>query len=169
MTPIKINNQKGGLTTGICFFLALILLICGGVFYTGSHHFVKTRDGIKIYPKKKFSFEEPYVDMENMKFRDLRNHKQIVSAMIAHKDIEFLPGGESLTVLSKAGKSVTDAIKKFDHEFQLKNSLKNISRIAKEKLENFDAKYEISKKVDATNTKIKDIAKQLNDWLKNNK
>ena len=147
--------------------IALLITVMGAIaWFAGTHYVVNTRSGIKIYPKSEFSFTDVYVDMRNMPFIELRRHKKLVIVMIEHGDITDLPGGDILEKVSDAGKSVIDAIDKFDDEYQVSEYINEIIRAGKEMYQEIDRKYGISNKAKEVKDYIEDTAQKLNDWIK---
>lgn len=65
--------------------IMLIAIVC---YLMATNYVVKTSDGIKLYPKGKFSFSELYTDMTTINFFELRHHKELVSVMVSHNDLK---------------------------------------------------------------------------------
>ena len=139
------------------FVIAVLFLgvIGTGVYVAGTNYFVNTEDGIKRYSKSQFTLTEIYVDMNTMSFLELWNHVDLVSVMAREGDLEYVPGGKTLEAFGRAGQSVIDAVERFDSEFQITDSLREIERIGQEKYEALDETYDIEGKAEKTNEFLK--------------
>ena len=151
----------------VILLIALFVIVMGVIiWFAGTHYVVNTRSGIKIYPKSEFTFTDVYVDMRNMPFTELRRHKELVIVMIEHGDIMDLPGGDILEKVADAGKSVMDAINRFDDEYQVSEYINEIIRAGKEMYQEIDEKYGISDKAEEVKEYVEDATQKLNDWIK---
>ena len=167
MTEIKNVSNRKNLSKGSgALWLIIIIGIGIAIYFGGSYHFVNTRGGIKVYQKSSFTFEDTYVDMESMSFRELRYHKDVLWVMANHGDLEYVPGGETLIKVVRAGYSLMETVNKFDNEYNISSSIQEAGRITKEKYDELDDKYDISDKVDQAKDYVKDISNQFNKWLK---
>ena len=87
MAEIKNVSNKKNLSKGSgALWLIIIIGIGVAIYFGGSYHFVNTRGGIKVYPKSNFTFEDTYVDMQSMSFRELRYHKDVLWVMANNGD-----------------------------------------------------------------------------------
>jgi len=162
----KISNKKN-LSKGSGALWLIILIGLGiAIYFGGTYHFVNTRDGIKVYPKRSFTFQETYVDMKNMSFGELRHHKDVLWVMANNGDLEYVPGGETLIKVIETGHNLMEAVNNFDNEYQISSSIQEIGRIGKEKYEEIDEQYDVSGKIDKAKEVAKDLADQFNSWLK---
>lgn len=128
------------------FVIALLIVVGGGVYYAGTKHFVKTSDGIKTYDKDGFTLSDTYVDMTDMSFIELRNHVDVVEVMASEGDLEYVPGGTTLTKIARAGENVIDAVNTFDDEYQISKSLDDMENLGREKYRELDKEYDITRK-----------------------
>lgn len=155
---------------GLVITLVLLIVFGSGIYVAGKYHFVNTRDGIKVYHKDNFTFAETYVDMKNMSFIELRNHLSVVKVMANAGDLRYIPGGQTLEKIGKVGIAVTEAVTKFDDEYHVSSSLKEIERIGLNKYRSLDEKYDITNKAEKASEiiteKTKGAAEKLNNWLK---
>lgn len=158
----KKSSSKGG----GALWLIIVIGIGIAIYFAGSYHFVNTRGGIKVYPKSNFTFEDTYVDMQSMSFRELRYHKDVLWVMANNGDLEYVPGGETLIKVVRAGYSLMETVNEFDNEYNISSSIQEAGRITKEKYDELDDKYDISDKVDQAKDYVKDISNQFNKWLK---
>lgn len=147
-------------------FIIVLLSIAGICYFGATHYTVNTSDGIKFYSKGDISFNDVYIDMTTMNFLDLRHHLKLVSVMASHNDLKYVPGGENLLKLQKAGRDICSAISAFDNELQLSNSLREVTRIGTEKYNELNEKYDLEKKAKDAAEYLKDKANKLNKWLK---
>jgi hypothetical protein len=155
------ENMKGFVIT------ALVLGVVGvGVWFAGTHYVVNTSDGIKTYPKSDFNLGGTYVDMNSMSFIGLRNHVDLVEAMVTAGDLGYVPGGKTLEKVAGMGQSVVDAVSKFDSEYKVTSSLNEIGRIGENKWSAADSKYDISGKAQKAADYMQGAASQFNGWLK---
>jgi len=156
-------NQVGR----IAIIIIILLLVCGGgIYFAASKHIVKTAEGIKIYPKKGISFKDTYVDMTSLSFIQLRKHKEVVASMASKGDLQYVPGGPTLIKAIEAGYVVSKTITKFDNEYQISNSLKELARIGQDKYRKLDSQYNISGKMNKARKFAKEQASEFNKWLK---
>ncbi|MFH1324367.1 MAG: hypothetical protein ABIH64_03910 [Nanoarchaeota archaeon] len=161
---VDITKHRSG--SWIPFFVILIFL-CGFLYFALACHIVSTSAGIKIYPKRELTLKDTYVDMTRLSFIDLRRHTSVVSVMAEHNDLEYVPGGTSLLKFKQAGRNVTDAVNRFDNEYQISNSAKEIGRISRRKYEELDERYDIEGKTERAREAVKGGARRFNEWLKN--
>ena len=102
--------------------LGLIILTgVTGAFYT--HHFVATADGLRIYRKASFGFQESLVDMSSLSFLELRSYPRTTRAMISAGDASLLPGGTALEVLKDLGHNLQDVLDGFNFDAELQDYL----------------------------------------------
>ena len=143
--------------------MVALIAIVGGVCFAGTHYFVKTSDGIKMYPKSEFSLSGTYVDMNNMSFLGLRDHIDLVTVMASKGDFVYVPGGATLEKLAEAGQNVVDAVNKFDSEYQISSNLKEIERIGINNWQQANNQYDISGKVGQAVNNLQNQVNQLNN------
>nr|VFK44653.1 MAG: hypothetical protein BECKTC1821E_GA0114239_103813 [Candidatus Kentron sp. TC]VFK54120.1 MAG: hypothetical protein BECKTC1821F_GA0114240_100417 [Candidatus Kentron sp. TC] len=160
------TTMSKGSGKGVALVFLLMITIGVGAWFAGTHHVVNTRSGIKVYLKRDFSFNQSYVDMQSISFTDLRYHKDVVEVMANHGDLAYVPGGESLIAAARAGQSITEAVNRFDNEYQLSSSLREMNRIGNEKYQDLDRQYDISGKAEKIGDYMQDKAQKFNKWLK---
>lgn len=150
----------------ICLALTIAVLFMALGYISGKHHFVNTRAGVKVYEKSSFTFDDTFVDMTEMSILELPAHMGVVMAMANDGDIEYVPGGESLIVIGKAGKRVVDVLRRFNDEYQLSDSVAKIERIGEEQYEILNEKYDISAKSEKAQKAVRAGAKRIGEWWK---
>ncbi|MFQ6608032.1 MAG: hypothetical protein ACE5EE_05780 [Fidelibacterota bacterium] len=162
MIDSQIDNKARKSNKSILLVILPIIALVMGVWYAGSHHFVKTRAGIKIYPKSSFSFSETYINMQGMPFGDLRYHQDILKIMTMNGDLEYVPGGETLIEMAAAGESIVDAVTKFDNEYQVSSSLREMGRISREAYDDLNRKYDVEGKTERVVNYMQEKAQEYN-------
>ncbi|MGQ0764969.1 MAG: hypothetical protein ACT4OZ_04800 [Gemmatimonadota bacterium] len=153
--------------------IAIVVLVLGAAIgYAGTHHVVQTRVGIRVYPKSSFTLADSYVNVENMRFIELRSHMPLVAAMTASGDLALLPGGETMVKLAAMGQTVNAAISSFATETELGQSLTRLGAstmgaadAAVSAASRLDAQYDISGKAATAASKAADAGSKAADKL----
>jgi len=149
----------------IVFFL-LFVFIGVMIYFFGSYHFVNIIEEevfvLKAYPKKSFTLENTFIDENNLDSLDLRYQLDLILVIADKYDLEYVPGSEGKIPIemAKIAYDFLDAMNKFDSEYKITDSFREIKRILEEKFNNID-------KTIPTEDYFKDIANDFNKWLKN--
>lgn len=158
------RGESGGGTV----MIFILLIIATGLFYfVAAHHFIMTSEGMKMYPKTSLTLHDSYLDMTQMKLTELRHHEETVNCMIHHGDTQYLPGGEIIVAMTRAGKSMSQAIQRIDSDFHLSDSAHQAARISHNTYNTLENRYNLNEKAQKTRQKLKQNAEKLNTWLKN--
>lgn len=157
------REETGSISVG---FILLLAVAAGLFYYTAAHHFIMTNAGMKVFPKNTLTLQDSYLDVSRMSVTELRFHEDAVTSMIEQGDVQYLPGGDIIVGMVKAGRSMSDAIQRIDADFQVTDSAREAARISREKYEALDGRYQLGEKANAAQKKFKEGAGKLNDWLK---
>lgn len=155
-------------TNGAIGFAVLlgVAIIAAAAYFAGSYQIVNTSGGLRAYPKASFGLNDTYVDMTKLSFGELRRHTGLVGVMSRHGDLAYVPGGRALERTARAGYEVSEAINRFDNDYQVTSSLHEAGRIGAEKYRALDEKYHLDEKAATAREVTKRKAQQLNRWLK---
>lgn len=125
--------------------LALFFLIAAAaaVWFFGSYHVVTTREGIRLYKKGAFGFEDTFVNLKEMSALGLMRHTGLVRSMVSAGDLALLPGGRTLERMIDAGASVADALRDFDREHGISERAGEAARDLGQKARELDERYQI--------------------------
>lgn len=149
------------------FKLLLLLIFIGFPTYLASSNYVvNTSDGIRFYPRESLGFDHLYTDLTKLSFSELKDHKQVIKAMLRANDYQYLPGGDLIQQAMDTGKSVSSTVTEFDEKYKVSSTLNEISRISSEKFQQLDKDYQLGKKLDRASAMTKEQAQRLNEWLK---
>ncbi len=159
-------GQKGETGSGTVGFLFILAVAAGLCYFAAAHHFIMTNGGMKVYPKKALTLQDTYLDMNGMSVAELHFHEDAVTSMILQGDVQYLPGGDIIVGMVKAGRSMSDAIHRFDSDFQVIDSAREAARITGNKYQALESKYHLNEKAEAAQQKMKEGAGKLNAWLK---
>jgi hypothetical protein len=125
-------------------FVALLLIAAAAAFwFFGSYHMVTTRDGMRLYKKGAFGFEDTFVNMKEMSVLSLMKHTGLVKSMVSAGDLELVPGGTAIQSMIDAGASVSEAVRDFDREHRISERAGEAVRDLGQKAREIDERYQI--------------------------
>ena len=154
-------NQRGSAIASLLFILA-----AAGIFYgLAAHHLVMTRDGLQVYPKRYLTIEDTYVDMRRMEVAELVDHEEVVKAMVDHGHLRYVPGGELVQRMARAGYTMSQVVQQLDRDYRVSDSAREVGRIAQERYQQLDQRYDLQGKAEQAGDKLKEGANRLHQWL----